>query len=347
MMMGAFPPERGADERSKRRRLLGVGGLLVLVGVVLPLLANVVSPRPALWVIRPLFNRPLDVVGLFGEDLARVVTHPKVPLSVRSAPDASLTFFTPKDAPGEPSDGSRPLVLWIHGGGWVAGSPEQIGTYTKVLASQGVTVASLDYALAPGQKYPTPVQQAVAALDYLLEHASEYGADATRVFIGGDSAGAQLASQVAALVTNADFRQQMGIDAQFPAANLRGVVLYCGLYNMTTVGATGFPAIRTFLWSYTGHRDYLLSPRIHEMSTVRHVTREYPPTYLTVGDGDWFETQARELERVLRSRSVPVTSRYWTGSGRRLPHEYQFRLDTEPGRVVLNDVVQFIKGSAR
>jgi hypothetical protein len=76
------------------------------------------------------------------------------------------------------------------------------------------------------------------------------------------------------------------------------------------------------------------------------VNPEYPPTYLTVGDGDWFETQARELESVLRSRSVAVTSRYWTGSGRKLPHEYQFSLDTEPGRVVLNDVVQFIKGNS-
>jgi acetyl esterase/lipase len=270
MKMGAVPPESGADERSKRRRLLGVTGVLVLVGVVLPVLVNALSPWPALWVIRPYFSSTFDAVGSFRDDLARVVTHPKVSFPVRSAPDATLTVFTPKDAPGESSDRSRPLVLWIHGGGWVAGSPEQIATYTEVLAAQGFTVASLDYALAPEQRYPTPVQQAVAALDYLLDHASEYGADATRVFVGGDSAGAQLASQVAALVTNADFRRQMGLDAQFPAANLRGVVLYCGPYNMATVGATGFPAIRTFLWSYTGYRDYLSSPRIQEMP--RYVT---------------------------------------------------------------------------
>ena len=157
---------------------------------MLPVLVNALSPRPAVWLIRSLFystpDSTLDVVGSFRDDLARVVTHPKVSFSVRSAPDASLTFFTPKDAPGESSDRLRPLVLWIHGGGWIAGSPEDIGTYTKVLAAQGFTVASLDYALAPEQNIPTPVEQAVAALDYVLDHAvSEYGADATRVFLGG------------------------------------------------------------------------------------------------------------------------------------------------------------------
>jgi len=163
--MGAFPPERGAREHSKRHRLLGVGGLLVLVGVVLPVLVNAVSPRPAVWVMRRLPESPAVVVGLFGEDLDRVVTHPKLSLPVRSAPDAGLILYTPKDARGDSSNGSRPLVLWIHGGGWCGGFAEEYGAYTKVLAAQGFTVASLDYALAPEHQYPTPVQQAMAALD--------------------------------------------------------------------------------------------------------------------------------------------------------------------------------------
>lgn len=300
--------------------------------------------------IQPLFNKTLDAVGPFAKDLDRVVTHPKVTLPAKDAPDTSLTIFTPKDAPGEPLAGShslRPLVLWIYGGGWVAGASGQIAVHTKVLTAQGFTVAALDYTLAPAQKYPTPIRQTATALDYLLAHASQYGADPTRVFIAGDSVGSQIASQVAAMVTNTGFSRQVGIDTKFPAGNLRGAILYCGPCNVATVGATGFPGIRTFLWSYTGYRDYLSAPRIHELSTVHYATSNYPPTYLTVGDGDWFESQAREFEGVLRSHHVAVTSRYWTGSGRKLLHEYQFKLNTEPGRVALSDIIQFIKRNAQ
>ena len=72
----------------------------------------------------------------------------------------------------------------------------------------------------------------------------------------------------------------------------------------------------TFLWAYIGQRHYLPTQAADEMSTAKHTTSGFPPTYINVGDDDLLESQAYELEAILRRQGVPVTSRYWTWSGR-------------------------------
>ena len=105
---------------------------------------------------------------------------------------------------------------------------------------------------------------------------------------------------------------------------LRGVVLFCGLYDMSTVGGTGFPALRTYLWAYTGVRDWTSYPAISQLSRPGRSPRRYPPTFLTVGDADPFRFQAAELASALRRDAVPVTTLFWNGTGDHLGHEYQF-----------------------
>ncbi|MFG1993801.1 alpha/beta hydrolase [Actinoplanes sp. NPDC048988] len=208
----------------------------------------------------------------------------------------------------------RPAVLWVHGGGYVSGSRRQVADYDTVLADRGFVVASLEYSLAPGRRYPVPVEQGTAALSYLTANASRFGGALPRC---------------SAVPTN-------------PALAARLVLLFCGLYDMATVGSTGFPALRTFLWSYTGECDWTRFPRIDELSTTRQVTTAYPPVYLTVGDADPFQPQAQELESALRAHGVAVTSRCWPGAG--LGHEYQFKLRTPAARTVPADTVAFLNG---
>lgn len=165
--------------------------------------------------------------------------------------------------------------------------------------------------------------------------------------IGGDSAGAQIASQVAAVETNASFAQKVGITAALAPSQLRATVLYCGLYDMDTVGSTGFPALRTYLWAYTGQRDWQSYPRIDELSTTRNATSAYPATFLTVGDADPFESQGVELAAALRQREVPVTALLWAGSGDGLGHEYQFDYSLPQARTAFADTIDFVNERLR
>ncbi|MDS8741896.1 alpha/beta hydrolase, partial [Streptococcus pneumoniae] len=146
--------------------------------------------------------------------------------------------------------------------------------------------------MAPGQLYPGPVIQANEALKFLSGSAAQYGGDMERIFVGGDSAGAQIASQLAALQTNPDLAETMGLVPAVSTEQLRGALLFCGLYDMATVRESGFPNIDFFLNAYTGAESFETFGNIHEMSTIQHVTTAYPDVFISAGDADPLEPQS-------------------------------------------------------
>ena len=315
--------------------------MLFVVGFVVPVAIALSTLWPAVLIIRPLFNGKLPVTPRISTAMQLVTISAPMRFAVDQAPPGSLVFITPKATPSRP----RPVILWIHGGGFVAGSADQLSGYLSILASNGFTIANLEYSLAPENLYPVAMRQAVTALTVIRQHAQDYGGDPTRLVIAGDSAGAQMASQLAAMITNDELARQVGVPIQFPAQWLRGVMLHCGLYDMYTVPRTGFPAMDTFLWAYIGQRHYLRTRAADEMSTAKHTTSAFPPTYINDADGDPLESQAYELEAILRRQGVPVTSRYWTWSGRKLQHDYQYDVEPEPGQLIIKDMIAFVRGT--
>jgi acetyl esterase len=92
----------------------------------------------------------------------------------------------------------KPAIVYYHGGGWVIGSLETHDDGCRALANAvDAVVISVDYGLAPEHRFPEPVEDAVAALGWVHEHAGDLGADPTRVAVAGDSAGGNLAAVVA------------------------------------------------------------------------------------------------------------------------------------------------------
>ena len=92
----------------------------------------------------------------------------------------------------------RPLLVFFHGGGWVVGDLDSHDQPCRLLARYAdVHVLSIDYRLAPEHLFPAAVDDAVAAFAWAVAHATELGADASRIAVGGDSAGGNLAAVVA------------------------------------------------------------------------------------------------------------------------------------------------------
>jgi acetyl esterase len=90
------------------------------------------------------------------------------------------------------------VLIYYHGGGFVAGDLESHDTLLRALANRGrCLVVSVAYRLAPESPYPAANEDAWAALRWVADHASEIGADPRRLAIGGDSAGGLLAAWVA------------------------------------------------------------------------------------------------------------------------------------------------------
>ncbi len=102
--------------------------------------------------------------------------------------------------PGPEADPAGPLLVYYHGGGWVAGDLETHDEPCRVLAlASGARVLSVDYRLAPEHPFPAPVDDALATFRDAVARAASLGADPARVAVGGDSAGGHLAAVTAVL----------------------------------------------------------------------------------------------------------------------------------------------------
>jgi acetyl esterase len=114
-----------------------------------------------------------------------------------------IRIYHPRDPkPGE----ELPVLMWYHGGGFVIGDLETHDSVCRLLANQAdCLVVAVDYRLAPECKFPAAVEDGEAALKWVALHAAEFGGDAQRIAVGGDSAGGNLATVVAMLARNAGY----------------------------------------------------------------------------------------------------------------------------------------------
>jgi len=116
--------------------------------------------------------------------------------SVRDLSAAGLParLYTPTD-PSTDAAARGPLLLFLHGGGFVYGDLDTHDAVCRFLAERSqVRVLAVDYRRAPEHPFPGPVDDAMAAYTWAREHAADLGVDAERIAVGGDSAGANLAT---------------------------------------------------------------------------------------------------------------------------------------------------------
>lgn len=258
-------------------------------------------------------------------------------------PDGILDIVYPKNHMEK-----TPVIFWVHGGGFVGGDKSDITGYAVELAVRGYTVVNLNYALAPKRKYPTPVLQLGEAYEYIKENAKKYNLELDQVYFAGDSAGAQISGQFVNIQTSSKYAELTKIDAIVDPSTIKGVLLFCGPYNMpdlakleTTKQVQDF--MRAAGWAYFGDRDFEKIPEIEIASIFNHVTKDYPPTFITDGNTASFEDQGRALASALRNKGVPVDSLFFDKNlSGELAHEFQFIMNTPAAQEVFNKVLYFL-----
>ena len=245
----------------------------------------------------------------------------------------------------------QPTIIWTHGGAWLSGDKDNDAPYFKLLAAEGFTVISPNYSLAPGHSYPTPVHQLNDAYSYIQTHAETFHVDTGKLILAGDSAGAQLSSQMATLITNPKYAKQLNITPTLHARQLRGVILNCGIYMMDglTQPDPALPKIVGWgddisVWAYSGTKDFS-DPIIKEMSPYYHVTRAFPPTFISGGNGDPLtNAQSKPFADLLTLLGAEVEPLFFADNYTpSLPHEYQFNLDNDAGQQALKSSIEFAK----
>ncbi len=316
--------------------------LTVVVAIVVGMLIwTNVTPWPSAMVIRSVFEQG------GAQTVAEMQRHPPDgPVDARLDIEAEglppFDVFRPEGA-----DDPLPTVLWIHGGAWISGDKRDVAPYLRILAAEGYTTVGLGYTPGPEAAYPTAVAQLNDSIGYLVDHADEFGIDTDRIVLAGDSAGAQLASELAVLATNPEFEALTGIDSSLSADQVRGTVLNCGVYELdgmaklTGIGAWGF---KIALWAYTGTKDWSQAPAGALMSSLEFATADFPASYISGGNGDALTLiQSVPMADRLEELGVDVTRLFYaTDHEPALQHEYQFQLDDEDAQKALTATLQFL-----
>lgn len=206
----------------------------------------------------------------------------------------------------------RPALLWMHGGGYVIGTPEQdIAFLSKLLDRLDITIVSVDYRLAPDHPFPAPLNDCHAALGWLAEHAAGLAIDPDRIAIGGQSAGGGLA---AALV-------QRAVDAG-PVVPVFQLLVYPMLDAATTAraddGDTGrfvwTPASNRFGWtSYLGGDPKADDHPAYAVPARRADLHDLPPAWIGVGTLDLFHDEDLAFAERLRQAGIPCVTHVTEG----------------------------------
>lgn len=197
--------------------------------------------------------------------------------------------------------GILPVIVSVHGGGWVYGDKELYQFYCMSLAQRGFAVVNFTYRLAPEVKYPAPLEDTNRVLEWMYAHQDEYGLDMDNVFLVGDSAGGHLAGLYAAICTNPEYAKNY--EFQVPNGFVpRALGLNCGAYVPLGAIVINGDQDRELMEDFLPEKG---SQREKELINVPgHVTEAYPPVYLMTCVGDFCRPQASLLEKALKEKNI-------------------------------------------
>ncbi|MGK2909763.1 MAG: alpha/beta fold hydrolase [Sphingobium sp.] len=205
---------------------------------------------------------------------------------------------------------AKPLVIYVHGGGWMAGHTRQSGAFsdfTQVLADlakRGYVVASLEYRLSLEAPFPAAINDVRAAIRFLKANADRFGIDPAHVAIWGGSAGGQLAALAALDCGRAPDGEDKSNATQSDC--VQGAVGWYGVYDFAAMPKSTTPrAENTYL---DCEKTACPADRVTAASAAAHVDKNDPPMLLIHGSDDKTvpAEQSRILAQKLRSANVPV-----------------------------------------
>lgn len=239
-----------------------------------------------------------------------------------------------------PTAGPLPVLVYIHGGGWVWNS---IDTHDRLMreyaAGAGCAVVGPDYALSPEAPFPQALEECAAVIRWIAKEGAAWGLDPTRIVIGGDSAGANLALGAALLLRQTD-----------PAMRLRGLLLNYGVFDadLNTPSynefADGYFLTREKMRFYWGCYAPREGDRLNPLAApLRADLSGLPPVLLHIAELDVLASENLAMGEKLRAAGVAVEQEVFPGTAhgflRALNHVAAARRAVAQGGVWLNRVL--------
>jgi acetyl esterase len=265
--------------------------------------------RPPYETVSPAEARELYLKGRFVSNPEPPELASVEPLTIPSpAGSIPARIYTPTRL--RKLNGLAPGLVFFHGGGWVIGDLDSHDVVCRKLADEGeLMVVSVDYRLAPEHKFPAAVDDAIASTKWIADNSRQLGIDASRLMVGGDSAGGNLAAVVAISARDGNGPDIAGQVLIYPALDF-AMTHPSHREPETSILLTH----SVILW----FRDHYLSGAANvgdwRASPARAKTLiGLPPAYVLTAGADPLRDEGDEYARRLQEAGVAVTHRTFPG----------------------------------
>uniref|UniRef100_UPI0040567764 alpha/beta hydrolase n=1 Tax=Agathobacter sp. TaxID=2021311 RepID=UPI0040567764 len=227
-------------------------------------------------------------------------------------------------------EGKLPVIVSVHGGGWVYGDKELYQHYCMSLAQRGFAVVNFTYCLSPEHKFPCQLEDTVKVFAWVLEHAKEYGMDTDNIFAVGDSAGGHILSLFCILCTNPEYAKHYAF--QVPEGFVpKAVGLNCGAYDMEVLADSGVSnagALMEDIFPRGGIREEL-----RFVSPTDHVNQDFPPCFITTANHDFLKDQPKLLMKKLDKFGVKYKYKMYGDDTNKLEHVFHLDMRNVTGKL--------------
>ena len=240
-----------------------------------------------------------------------------------------LDVYYPKD-----TSKTLPVIIVVHGGGWLYGNKELNKIYAMNLSLRGFAVVNINYHLVHEKRFPEQIKDIYAVLNWIDNNDKKYYLDKNNVFITGDSAGAHLSSIAMALQHNEVMSRELGIKTNI---NIRAGGLICGVYDLEDFGGIKALIVRKYAKVILGE-SIKKSPNNRYMSFKSVYNGKVAPLYVMSSRHDFLGSQTLGFGRFLKNNEIDHKYRYWEeDKSRQLTHVFNVLYPLSNESIITND----------
>jgi len=240
-----------------------------------------------------------------------------------------------------------PIIINIHGGGYVYGTKEVYKHYGCFMAKQGFTFINPNYHLAPTDKFPTQLEDINQIVEWVLANKQKYQFDTSSIFFVGDSVGAQLLSHYCAIYANANFASLFRFKIP-KELTIKAIALNCGIYDISTSGHALFnhskiklKGILDLLYDYLGKDFDFSDPKLRMLEAIN---QDFPPTIIMTSHYDVFKDVAIPMYELLQAKSIPSKYQYFGTNGQfHIGHVFHLTINLEEAKECNQQQTDFFK----
>ncbi len=210
-----------------------------------------------------------------------------------------MDFYRPEGTENQ----KLPVIIDIHGGGWMYGDKNLNAAYCAALAKRGFAVVCFSYSLFPQVTFPVPVSEIFKAINFVYENADKYGLDLGNAFLTGDSAGGHYTGIVASIIADGELQKLYGVstDLRFKALGFTCAAFYPNALANIPVHLTK-TYVRLF---YGGDRKYKNNRFYKSVDIANNKVEDFPPMFINSCYNDMMKGDTFKFTEFLDQRKIP------------------------------------------